>query len=66
MVPIAPTPPQHYLDYGALKKAIKACAEAAAGAGERPALARLLDARKAIFQGQLDTQVGGGKAGLRN
>ncbi len=48
---------QHYLDYGALKKAIKACREAAAGAHDRPALARLLDARKAIFQGQLDTQV---------
>lgn len=57
-------PPQHYLDYGALKKAIKACREATAGAGERPAIARLLDARKAIFQGQLDTQVGGGKAGF--
>ncbi|PRW39266.1 MFS general substrate transporter [Chlorella sorokiniana] len=48
---------EHYLDYGALKRAIKACREAAAGATDRPALARLLDACKAIFQGQLDTQV---------
>lgn len=40
--------PQHYLDYDALKRSIKACSEAAAAHG--PGMARVLDARKAIFQ----------------